>query len=66
MADIRVERKGGSKAWQWVLLVLVVLVLALVLAYFAGYIELPREVGLADPIESNIAGLLGLSARVSV
>ena len=38
MADIRVERKAGSKAWLWILLALVVLALALYLLYQGGYI----------------------------
>jgi hypothetical protein len=40
MADIRVERKGGTKAWLWALLALVVLALALFLLYQAGYLNL--------------------------
>jgi hypothetical protein len=40
MADIRVERKAGTKAWLWVLLALVVLALALFLLYQAGYLNL--------------------------
>ena len=40
MADIRVERKSGSKAWLWVLLALIVLALALFLLYQGGYINL--------------------------
>jgi hypothetical protein len=38
MADIRVERKAGTKAWLWILLALVALALALYLLYQGGYI----------------------------
>lgn len=65
MADIRVERKGGSKVWQWVLLVLVVLVLAAVLAYFTGYLQLPAELSTVGLQQSAVAQLV-LSGRVPV
>lgn len=45
MADIRVERKGGPKAWLWVLLALVVVAIALFLLYQAGYINLALRAG---------------------
>lgn len=48
MAEIRVERKGGSKVWLWVLLAVIVLVVAALLLARAGYIELPVDVGAAD------------------
>jgi hypothetical protein len=38
MAEIRVERKAGTKPWLWILLALVVLALALFLLYRGGYI----------------------------
>ena len=53
MADIRVERKAGTKAWVWFLFALIVLALALFLLYQAGYISLadspePRRLPLAQ------------------
>jgi hypothetical protein len=55
MADIRVERKGGTKAWLWVLLALVVLALALLLLYQAGYINMALP---AERTESPFAHLV--------
>jgi hypothetical protein len=62
MADIRVERKAGSKMWFWVLLALVVLALALYVLYQEGYIggvALP-----ADPTEVQSAPLTRLASDV--
>jgi hypothetical protein len=55
MADIRVERKGGTKAWQWILLALIVLALALFLLHQAGYIELPFTIGATDAPATRLA-----------
>lgn len=49
MAEIRVERKSGGHAWLWILLVVLMLVLAAWLLDRAGYIDLPINVGGADP-----------------
>ena len=48
MADIRVERKSGGRAWLWVLLVVVLLIVAALLLDRAGYIELPIDLGAMD------------------
>jgi hypothetical protein len=52
MADIRVERKSGGRAWLWVLVVLVLLVIAAVLLDRAGYIDLPIDLGTASEVGS--------------
>lgn len=58
MAEIRVERKGGSKIWLWVLLAVVVLVVAALLLARAGYIELPVDVGASDDPVSAVHMML--------
>jgi putative copper export protein len=48
MADIRVERKSGGKAWLWILIVVVLLIVAALLLDRAGYVDLPIDLGNAD------------------
>lgn len=48
MADIRVERKRGGRAWLWVLIVVVLLIVAALLLDRAGYVDLPVNLGLAE------------------
>lgn len=48
MADIRVERKSGGRAWLWVLLAMVLLIVAALLLDRAGYVDLPVNVGVLD------------------
>lgn len=50
MADIRVERKSGGRAWLWILLVVILLIVAVLLLDRAGYIDLPVNVGSLDAI----------------
>ena len=55
MADIRVERKSGGRAWLWVLIIIVLLIVAALLLDRAGYIELPINVGLAEGASALMA-----------
>lgn len=57
MADIRVERKSGGRAWLWVLLVVVLLIVAALLLDRAGYIDLPVNVASLDAIQARPAQL---------
>ncbi|HEX6135173.1 MAG TPA: hypothetical protein VFZ24_14490 [Longimicrobiales bacterium] len=65
MADIRVERKSGGRAWLWILLVLVLLVAAAFLLDRAGYIDLPVNVGSAAPI-GDVPAPLAVMAAVTL
>ena len=57
MADIRVERKSGGRAWLWVLIIIVLLIAAALLLDRAGYIELPFNVGAADGASAQVAAV---------
>lgn len=48
MADIRVERKSGGRAWLWILLAVVLLIVAALLLDRAGYVDLPVDLGALD------------------
>lgn len=48
MAEIRVERKGRSYTWLWIVLAVVVLIAAAILLDRAGYVDLPFNVGMTD------------------
>jgi uncharacterized protein YpmS len=50
MADIRVERKGGAKVWQWVFLALIILAIALFVLYQAGYAGVATQVDATAPL----------------
>ena len=56
MADIRVERKSGGRAWLWVLLAVVLLIVAALLLDRAGYVDLPVNVGVLDAGAAEGAG----------
>jgi hypothetical protein len=64
MADIRVERTGGSKTWLWVLLAVIAIVIAVVLLDYFGYINLPFRLGAVDSWTAPAAELQpGLTAH---
>jgi hypothetical protein len=62
MADIRVERKSGGRAWLWILIVVVLLIAAALLLDRAGYIDLPINLGSADgtAVPAQLAVAAGL------
>lgn len=66
MADIRVERKSGSRVWLWLLLVVVLLIAAALLLDRAGYIDLPVNVGSQDTIQEWPAQLASSSGVVQL
>jgi hypothetical protein len=65
MADIRVERKGGTKAWLWVLLALIVIALAVFLLYQAGYIGGTVVAAQVEPTGQQQAPLARLALTVA-
>lgn len=48
MAEIRVERKGRSNTWLWIVLAVLVLIAAAILLDRAGYVDLPVNVGMSE------------------
>jgi putative copper export protein len=64
MAELRVERKGGGKAWIWILVALVVLIIAAVLLDRAGYIDLPFRTGAVDPEPAILASLASAAVHL--
>jgi putative copper export protein len=64
MADIRVERKSGGRAWLWVLLVVVLLIVAALLLDRAGYIDLPVNLGALDAVPAGPVQLASAAAVV--
>jgi putative copper export protein len=64
MADIRMERKSGGRAWLWVLLVVVLLIVAALLLDRAGYIDLPVNLGVRDAVPAAPSQLASATAVV--
>jgi hypothetical protein len=64
MADIRVERKSGGRAWLWIVLVVVLLIVAALLLDRAGYIDLPIDTESLGAVPAWTAELASVTAVV--
>jgi hypothetical protein len=57
MAEIRVERKGGSRAWIWIVAAVLLVILIVAALHMMGYIDLTR-IGTAFDVSNHSLALL--------
>jgi hypothetical protein len=57
MAEIRVDRTGGSRAWVWIVAAVLVVAAVIAVLHFTGYIDLTR-IGATGPAASHSLALL--------